>query len=90
VAVLNNRGRFEAEQGSGADAVDLATQALALGTRHGDRHRLAALHANLADALHHSGREDEAREHLVQSAALFAEVDREPDRRPEVWKLVEW
>jgi hypothetical protein len=27
---------------------------------------------------------------VVASVSMFAEVDREPDRRPEVWKLVEW
>jgi tetratricopeptide (TPR) repeat protein len=90
VAVLNNRARFEADQGEWDVAVDLASEALELGIRHGDRHRLAALHANLADVLHHTGREDEAREHLIRSASLFADVDREAERRPEVWKLVEW
>ena len=90
VAVLNNRARLEAGVGDLDTAVTLSRQALELGVRHGDRHRLAALHANLADLLHRSGDEDGARENQVASARLFAEVDRDSDRRPEVWKLVEW
>ena len=90
VAVLNNRARIEADQGELDTAIVTAERALALGERHGDRHRLAALHANLADLLHLAGREEESRAHVVASVSMFAEVDREPDRRPEVWKLVEW
>ncbi|HET6911098.1 MAG TPA: hypothetical protein VFH54_17350, partial [Mycobacteriales bacterium] len=56
----------------------------------GDRHRLAALHANLADLLRATGRHEESMDHLKQAAALFAAVDDEPQRRPEIWKLVEW
>ena len=44
-------------------------------TRIGDRHRQAAVHSNLADALHALGRRNEAVEHLSNyAAALFADV----------------
>ena len=90
VAALNNTARLEADAGELDAALQAADLALELGTRHGDRHRMAALHANLADLLHRAGRDDEARVHLRESAVLFADVDRDEVRRPEVWKLVEW
>ena len=90
VAALNNLARLEAETGDLPAALEAAHQALELGTRHGDRHRMAALHANLADLMHRADRDDEARGHLRESAVLFADVDRDEVRRPEVWKLVEW
>jgi DNA-binding SARP family transcriptional activator len=90
VAALNNTARLEADAGELDAALLAAQRALELGTRHGDRHRMAALHANFADLLHRAGRDDEARAHQRESAVLFAEVDRDEVRRPEVWKLVEW
>jgi DNA-binding SARP family transcriptional activator/tetratricopeptide (TPR) repeat protein len=90
VAALNNLARLEADAGDLDAALDAATKALELGIRHGDRHRMGALHANLADLLHDAGREAEAREHVRASVVLLADVDRETERRPEVWKLVEW
>jgi DNA-binding SARP family transcriptional activator/tetratricopeptide (TPR) repeat protein len=90
VAALNNLARLEADAGDLPAALTAATRALELGIRHGDRHRMGALHANLADLLHDAGREAEAREHVRASVVLLADVDRDEERRPEVWKLVEW
>ena len=90
VAALNNLSRLEAEAGHLPAALDAAERALALGSRSGDVHPLAALHTNLADLLHATGRDEQAQEHQRAAAALFAEVDREPVRRPEIWKLAEW
>ena len=70
---------------------DLTSRALELCSEQGDRHREAALHNNLADLLHQSGREPESMEHLKRAVTIFAEVgDGEGGMQPEVWKLVEW
>ena len=90
VAALNNLSLVELEDGDLPAALDVARQALELGQRHGDRHRLAALHTNLADLLHTADRPDEALVNLTAAAALFADVDSEVERRPEIWKLVAW
>lgn len=90
VAAWNNLARVEWTADDVAAALDAQRHALELGERHGDRHRLAALHTNLADLLHADGRTDDAMEHLARAAELFASVDREDERRPEVWKLVAW
>jgi hypothetical protein len=67
-----------------------STRALDEGTRLGDRHRLAALHTNVADLLRAAGQDEAAMEHLKQAAAIFADVDDAEHRRPEIWTLVEW
>ena len=68
-----------------------ASRALALLEPVGDRHQLAALHSNLADALHSAGDEGAGRRHLTESARLFAEVGEEIGKwEPEIWKLSEW
>jgi DNA-binding SARP family transcriptional activator/tetratricopeptide (TPR) repeat protein len=90
VAALNNLSLVELEDGNLPEALDVARRALELGERHGDRHRLAALHTNLADLLHAADRPDEALAHLAAAAALFADVDSDVERRPEIWKLVAW
>jgi tetratricopeptide (TPR) repeat protein len=90
VAALNNLSRVELDSGDVPEALGVARKALALGARHGDRHRLAALHTNLADLLHADDQADAAIEHLTAAAALFADVDSEVERRPEIWKLVAW
>ena len=90
VAALNNLSLVELEDGDLPEALGVARRALELGERHGDRHRLAALHTNLADLLHVADRPDEALAHLAAAAALFADVDSENERRPEIWKLVAW
>lgn len=90
VAALNNLSRVLALAGRTVEALDASHEALALGTSHGDRHRMAALHTNLADLLHATGDEDGAMDHLKSAASLFARVDAGAEPRPEVWTLVEW
>jgi DNA-binding SARP family transcriptional activator len=90
VAALNNLARLESSAGDLPAALAAAQHALVLGERHGDRHRLAALHTNLADLLHSDDRPDEAFDQLKRAAELFADVDRESERQPEIWKLVAW
>ena len=51
----------------------------------------AALHNNLADMLHASGRSDDAMAHLTQAVTIFAEIGVDSGAlHPEIWKLVEW
>ncbi len=90
VAALNNLSRslLQSQQLAGAEAA--ADEALQLGAELADRHRLAALHTNLADVLHARGDQEAADSHLVASAEGFAQVDPEAGLRPEVWTLVEW
>jgi DNA-binding SARP family transcriptional activator/tetratricopeptide (TPR) repeat protein len=90
VAALNNLARLYAERGDSEGALVAAEEALTLGGIRGDRHRVAALHTNLADLMHAAGRTDEAIAHLKEAATLFAGVDDEAERRPEIWKLVQW
>ena len=90
VAALNNLALLEAEAGRPVEAVDLAREALRLGLEQGDRHRAAALHTNLADLLHATGEQAEALDHLTSAARLFAGVDDEEVRHPEIWKLSRW
>jgi hypothetical protein len=72
-------------------ALDLTRTALALCASQGDRHREAALHSNLADLLHATGRQEEAMAHLKQAAAIFAQIGGpEGHLHHEIWKLVEW
>jgi DNA-binding SARP family transcriptional activator/tetratricopeptide (TPR) repeat protein len=92
-AVVNNLATAQAAGGAHRDAAATAQKALELGTRLGDRHRLAALHANLADRLHELNDAEGAElalEHLKHSAALFAEVGTDPLDRPDVWTLTTW
>ncbi len=90
VASLNNLGRLLADLGRHGEALAAAEEALALGERHGDVHRVGALHSNLADLLHALGRTEESIAHLKLSAAAIASVDAGAEVRPEVWTLVEW
>jgi len=90
VAALNNLALLHSAAGQPAEALLVAREALELGLAHGDRHRVAALHTNLADLLHAAGERAEAREHLTAAARLFAGVDGEQLRRPEIWKLTRW
>ena len=90
VAALNNLalacGRDDPER-----AIALTARALALCSEQGDRHREAALHNNLADLLHRTGRDPESMDHLKRAVTIFAEVgDETGGMQPEVWKLVEW
>ena len=90
VAALNNLALLEAAAGRPGEAVAVAREALRLGLEHGDRHRVAALHTNLADLLHATGEQAESLDHLTSAARLFAGVDDEELRRPEIWKLARW
>ncbi len=90
IAALNNLARLLSRAGRNEEALEMAEAALERGVRLADRHRLAALHTNLADLLRASGQDDQSMDHLKQAAALFADVDEDPLRRPEIWTLVEW
>ena len=90
IAALNNLALVFGRQHEIDRALEVAREALSLGATYGDRHRVAALHANIADLLHANGRTAEALASLKESAALFADVDDALDRRPEIWKLVQW
>lgn len=89
-AALNNMALLLAEGGRADEALVVAREALQLGLEHGDRHRAAALHTNLADLLHATGEQQQALQHLKAAAAMFAAVDDEEMRRPEIWKLARW
>jgi len=90
-AALNNLALALANHSELEEAVRLEQEALQISEGLGDRHRSAAIHSNLADMLHQSGNEQAAKEHLTQSAALFAEVGvASGSYEPEIWKLVEW
>lgn len=72
-------------------AIEHFESAVGLLRRHGDVHRLAAAHSNLADALHRASRPDGARHHQLESARLFSEVGGSPiDGRAAVWLLTAW
>ncbi|MDQ6875333.1 MAG: AAA family ATPase, partial [Actinomycetota bacterium] len=90
VAALNNQALVLAAAGRPDEAVRIGREALARGLEHGDRHRAAALHTNLADLLHAAGQQAEALDHLKTAAGLFAGVDDTEVRRPEIWKLAQW
>jgi len=90
VAALNNLARLLAETGRGGEALEVAAQALELGSEFGDQHRVAALHTNLADLLHAAGQGEAAMAHLKEAARRFAAVDVGDAPRPEIWTLVEW
>ena len=90
VAALNNLARLLAETGRSAEALEVAAEALKLGSDLGDQHRVAALHTNMADLLHADGQHEAAMVHLKEAARRFASVDVGDAPRPEVWTLVEW
>jgi len=89
IAALNNLASAHRQGGDPQQALVYARAALELCTQQGDRHREAALHSNIADLLHATGRADEALVHLKEAAALFTTVG-EGTMEPEIWKLVEW
>jgi tetratricopeptide (TPR) repeat protein len=90
VAALNNLARLLAETSRNAEALQVAAEALELGSELGDQHRVAALHTNMADLLHADGQGDAAMIHLKDAARRFASVDVGDAPRPEIWTLVEW
>ena len=79
-----------AREGEVERAITLTRDALAASAAIGDRHREAALHNNLADLLHRTGRKAEAMRALKRAVTLFAEIGEDAGREPEVWKLVAW
>ncbi len=58
--------------------------------RHGDRHREAAPHNNVADLLHAHGEADEAMQYLKLAVTFFAAVGVSGGHQPEIWKLLRW
>jgi DNA-binding SARP family transcriptional activator/tetratricopeptide (TPR) repeat protein len=90
VAALNNLALAYRNGGEPEQALQLAETALALCISIGDRHREAALHNNLADLLYVAGRSEDSMRHLTQAVSIFAEVGKEDELQPEIWKLVEW
>lgn len=90
VAALNNLALLHEVAGQPTEALVLARKALELGLAHGDGHRAARLHTNLADLLHAAGQAGEPSEHLTAAARLFADVDDPASRRPEIWELTRW
>jgi tetratricopeptide (TPR) repeat protein len=90
VAALNNLALARGAAGELDRAVALAETALAVRASHGDRHRQAALHNNLADLLQAMGRGEAAMAHLKQAVTIFTEVGAPGSLQPEIWKLVEW
>jgi tetratricopeptide (TPR) repeat protein len=90
VAALNNLARLLAETGRRGEALEVAAEALELGSELGDQHRVAALHTNMADLLHAAGQGEAAMAHLKEAARRFASVDVGDAPRPEIWTLVEW
>lgn len=91
VAALNNLALAQRAAGELDAAMELTERALALCAEYGDRHREAALNNNLADLHHLAGREEPSMAALKRAVAIFSEVGgSEPERLPEVWKLVSW
>ena len=91
VAVLNNLALAQIDAGDQRKAIEVIEAALDLCASQGDRHREAALHNNLADTLHASGRPEDAMAHLTQAVTIFAEIGVDSGAlHPEIWKLVEW
>ena len=95
IATLNNLALIYSATGDTGRALELAGRALDLCLEFGDRHREAALHNNLADILHASGRSEEAMDHLKQAVAIYADIGADTggdisEWRPEIWKLSEW
>jgi DNA-binding SARP family transcriptional activator/tetratricopeptide (TPR) repeat protein len=90
-AVLNNLALALAATGDLEGAVARGRRALELAEVARDRHRMAAIHDNLADFLHQAGDEAAAMEELKLAAALFADVGVNPgELEPEVWLLKQW
>ncbi len=90
-AAANLVGLVRRETGDSSEAITAFEQARHLLDQHGDRHRLAAVHASLADALHDLGRDEGSRHHQLEAARLFADVSGSPNEgRAEHWFLTAW
>lgn len=90
VAALNNLAQVHFQSGRTDAAIEAAESALRRGAEHGDVHRVAALHSNLADLLHAAGRSDESIAHLKEAAVRFASVDAGDEASPGIWTLTRW
>jgi tetratricopeptide (TPR) repeat protein len=91
IASLNNLALVETAVSHPQAAHDLLQTALQQCLTYGDRHWEAALHSNLADALHQLGQRDAAMAQLNQAVAIYAEIGQETGQwQPEIWKLMEW
>jgi tetratricopeptide (TPR) repeat protein len=90
-AALNNLALVYKAKGAREQAITLTRSALSLSITHGDRHREAALHNNLADLLYAEGRLEDSMHHLKQAVSIYAEIGVEAGTvQPEIWKLAEW
>lgn len=90
-AALNNLALTHLAAGTPEHGLDAATEALELCRRVGDRHKVAAVHNNLADLYHAAGRDGEAIDHLKEAAAIFSEIGSGGDElQPEIWMLSQW
>ena len=90
-AAHNGLGLVLLEQDEPADAADHFTASVTLLERLGDRHRLGAALSNLADALHASGRSDDAGQAVTRSARIIAQIGGDLlDGQPGVWALTRW
>lgn len=71
-------------------AIAVAREAAELADACGDRHVAAAVHNTLADTLRAAGRDNEARDEVTRSVALFAGVATDAEGLdPDVWMLSE-
>jgi tetratricopeptide (TPR) repeat protein len=91
IAALNNLALVETAVSHPQAAHDLLQIALQQCLTYGDRHWEAALHNNLADALHQLGQREAAMAQLKQAVAIYADIGQETGQwQPEIWKLMEW
>ena len=91
VAALNNLALAHRARHEWEPAIQLTLEALELCRTSGDRHHEAALHNNLADLLHLSGRSEPAMVHLKTAVELLAEIGAQDEQpRAGIWKLVQW
>ena len=90
-SAANTWGLAAAAGGALDEASSHFDRARELLQRLGDRHRLAAVHANLGDAFHEAGQDEQARVHQIEASRLFAEVSGGPgEGRADLWFLSAW
>ncbi len=91
IAALNALALAHATAANPARALPLLERAIALCVRVGDRHSEAALHNNLADALHQTGAREPAMEELKRAVTIFAEIGSGAGlENAAIWQLTEW
>jgi len=91
IAARNNLALSFSAAGQLAVARAMLEKALLLCQRRGDRHYEAALLSNLADVLHQTSDDAQAKELIKQSVTIYAEIGRrQKDWQAEIWQLVEW